>query len=167
MMEDLVQDVYLKLCANNYQILRRVRSDHPNGVYALVRAVAYSTTIDHLRSLRKPVNDSNKTVSLEALQHDLAIDQPAESQLHLQMLFEKIDRLLAEACPPETLERDRIAFWLYYRQGFTAGEIAALPAVGLTVKGVESLLFRLTAALRVQLNPPGEKGLGGSPRPQS
>jgi RNA polymerase sigma-70 factor (ECF subfamily) len=165
MVEDLVQDIYLKLCANNFQILQRVRSDHPNGVYALVRAVAYSTTIDHLRSLRNPLNDSNKAVSLDSLQHDLALDpQPAESKLHRQMLFDRIDQVLPEACPPDSLERDRTVFWLYYRQGYTAGEIAALPAMKLTVKGVESLLYRLTSAVRAQLNPK-EKGFGGSPRP--
>jgi RNA polymerase sigma-70 factor, ECF subfamily len=81
------------------------------------------------------------------------------------MLFDQINKLLGDACPPETLERDRIVFWLYYRQGYTAGEIAGLPAVALTVKGVESLLYRLTAALRAQLNPPGEKGFGDPPRP--
>ena len=165
MVDDLVQDIYLKLCANNFQILQRVRSDHPNGVYALVRAVAYSTTIDYLRSLRNPLNDSNKAVSLDSLQHDLALDpQPTESKLHRQMLFDRIDQVLPEACPPDSLERDRTAFWLYYRQGYTAGEIAALPAMKLTVKGVESLLYRLTSAVRARLNPK-EKGFGDTARP--
>lgn len=165
LVDDLVQDIYLKLCANNFQILQRVRSDHPNGVYALVRAVAYSTTIDHLRSLRNPLNDSSKSISLDALQHDLALgDQPTESKLHRQMLFDRIDRSLAEASPPDSLQRDRTVFWLYYRQGFTAAEIAAIPAMGLTVKGVESLLYRLTSAVRAQLAPK-EKGFGDSRRP--
>lgn len=165
MVEDLVQDIYLKLCANDGKILRHLRSDHPNGVYALVRAVAYSTTVDHLRTLRNPIKDARKAVSLDVLQHDLALAEPAESELHRRMLFERIDGLLAAACAPESRMRDRNVFWLYYRQGFTAKEIAALPAVGLTVKGVESLLYRLTATLRAELAPPEQKGFGESPRP--
>ena len=163
--EDLVQDIYLKLCDNDGRILRRLRSDHPNGVYALVRAVAYSTTIDHLRTLRNPIKDTRKTTSLDALQHDLALAEPAESELHRRLLFERIDGLLATACSRESHLRDRTVFWLYYRQGFTAKEISAFPAVGLTLKGVESLLFRLTAALRAQLTPTEQKGFGESPRP--
>ena len=162
--EDLVQDVYLKLCANDFQILRRVRSDHPNGVYGLVRAVAHSTTIDYLRKLRNPVNDTRKVVSLEALAQDLALERPMESELHRRMLFERLDLMLAGMCPPETVTRDRNAFWLYYRQGFTAKEVAAMPAMGLTLKGVESLLFRLTAALRTQLTLEDQKGFSPAPR---
>ncbi len=166
MVDDLVQDVYLKLCANNYQELRRVRSDHPNGVYALVKAVAYSTTVDHLRTLRNPLRDESKTVPLDALQQDLALAEGAESQLHRQVLFGRIDALLEGAGPAESLERDRSAFWLYYRQGFTAKEIADKPAMGLTVKGVESLLFRMVAALRRELAPQDQKGFDGPTRPK-
>ena len=81
------------------------------------------------------------------------------------MLFDRIDNLLANACPPESLTRDRTAFWLYYRQGFTAKEIAGMPAMNLTVKGVESLLFRLTAVLRARLAPPDQKGFPPAARP--
>lgn len=156
--DDLVQEVYLKLCANDYQILKRVRSDHPNGVYALVKAVAYSTTIDHLRRLRNPVTDTRHTLSLEVLEQDLALTRPVENELDRRMLFERLDAMLDSVCPPDTVLRDRNVFWLYYRQGFTAKEIAALPVMGLTVKGVESLLFRLTVALRGQLTSPAQKG---------
>jgi RNA polymerase sigma-70 factor (ECF subfamily) len=45
-------------------------------------------------------------------------------------------------------ERDRALFWLYYRQGYTAEEIARLPSAGLTAKGVESALRRVTVWLR-------------------
>ncbi|MBY0503893.1 MAG: sigma-70 family RNA polymerase sigma factor [Bryobacteraceae bacterium] len=163
--EDLVQEVYLKLCAQNYRVLRSVRSDHPNSVYGLVRAVSHSTTIDYLRRLRNPTLDARKTVSLAALEQDLALSRPAENELHRRLLFERLDVMLSDLCPPETAVRDRNTFWLYYRQGFTSKEIAALPALDLTVKGVESLLFRLTAALRNRLSDEDGKGLGPSARP--
>jgi len=162
--EDLVQDTYLKLCSNDFQILRGIRSDHPNGAYALVRAVAHSTTIDYLRKRRNPLNDGQKSVSLDALQVDLALAEPLESQLHRRMLFEQIDAILSRTGPSESRIRDRSVFWLYYRQGYSAKEIAALLAVGLTVKGVESLLFRMTATLRTELSAAGQKGKGDSPR---
>jgi RNA polymerase sigma-70 factor (ECF subfamily) len=48
-------------------------------------------------------------------------------------------------------ERDRALFWLYYRQGFTAEEIAGLSATGLTPKGVESALRRVATWLRGEM----------------
>jgi RNA polymerase sigma-70 factor (ECF subfamily) len=48
-------------------------------------------------------------------------------------------------------ERDRALFWLYYRQGFTAEEIGRLTAIGLTAKGVESALRRVTTWLRGEI----------------
>jgi len=47
-----------------------------------------------------------------------------------------------------------MVFWLYYRAGFTASAIASLPTVGLTTKGVESLIFRLTRIVRENLAGP-------------
>jgi hypothetical protein len=42
-------------------------------------------------------------------------------------------------------------FWLYYRAGCSAAEIAAVPGIDLTAKGVESLLLRMTRELRRRL----------------
>jgi hypothetical protein len=39
-------------------------------------------------------------------------------------------------------------FWFFYEQGYTAKEISFLPEIGLTVKGVEAVLLRLTRYLR-------------------
>jgi RNA polymerase sigma-70 factor (ECF subfamily) len=50
-----------------------------------------------------------------------------------------------------TGRRDRDLFWLYYLQGLTAEEIAALPSLGLTPKGVESALRRVTIWLRGEI----------------
>jgi RNA polymerase sigma-70 factor (ECF subfamily) len=75
-------------------------------------------------------------------------------------LLEQLDRKLLSA-PKIIGHRDRALFWLYYRQGFTAEEISRLPAAGLTAKGVESALRRVTAWLRAEIErgdvtgPPG------------
>jgi hypothetical protein len=42
-------------------------------------------------------------------------------------------------------------FWLYYGLGFKGVEIARIPDIGLTQKGIESLLLRLVRAVRAQL----------------
>lgn len=46
-------------------------------------------------------------------------------------------------------------FLLYYRQGLTASEIAALPSLDLTTKGVESVIARLTYMIRSHITHEG------------
>jgi DNA-directed RNA polymerase specialized sigma24 family protein len=45
-------------------------------------------------------------------------------------------------------------FWLYYRQGLTAEEIASMTGAGLTAKGVESALRRVAKWLRGEIQRP-------------
>jgi DNA-directed RNA polymerase specialized sigma24 family protein len=66
------------------------------------------------------------------------------------VLLAELDRMLRSA--PEVIgDRDRALFWLYYLQGLTAEEIARLPVSGLTAKGVESALRRVTRWLREEI----------------
>ena len=67
------------------------------------------------------------------------------------LLLLEIDRLLEISGQNATGPRDRTVFWLYYQQGMTAGAIAALPGISLSVKGVESALHRMTALIRSHL----------------
>ena len=66
------------------------------------------------------------------------------STIEQSILLRELDQHLASA----GTDRDRTIFWLYYRQGYTAKDIASMPGLGLTQKGVESCIYRLTQALR-------------------
>src|SRR5262249_44965428 len=48
--DDLVQDVYLRLCGDNYRLFRESRAERPAQLFALVQAVATTTTLDRYRS---------------------------------------------------------------------------------------------------------------------
>jgi DNA-binding transcriptional regulator LsrR (DeoR family) len=42
-------------------------------------------------------------------------------------------------------------FWLYFRQGMSTKEIASMPAIGLSTKGVGSVIERLKQCIREQI----------------
>src|SRR3954454_5988569 len=67
------------------------------------------------------------------------------------LLVDRVDTCLRDMAPAETRDRDRKIFWLYYREGLTAKEIAGLPQISLTLKGVESTLYRLIQLVRTHL----------------
>jgi RNA polymerase sigma-70 factor (ECF subfamily) len=96
LIDDLVQETYLKLCGDNFRMLRKFKSDHPDAFCGYLNVVTANLVHDHFK-------------------------------------------------------RDRKLFWLYYRVGLTADAIAGLQSIGLSTKGVESNLLRLTRLLRDEI----------------
>ncbi len=153
--DDIVQEVFLKLCEQQRRILREFEPRGEDSFFGLLRIVAASVANDYFRRLYS-TKRGGKVVTM-ALSDD-------ESQAHLvgrrpavriehSALLAQLDQKLLSA--PEVIsERDRALFWLYYLQGFTAEEIARLPTVGLTAKGVESALRRVTTWLRGEIGRP-------------
>jgi RNA polymerase sigma-70 factor (ECF subfamily) len=156
--EDLVQETYLKLCAKDRQILRTFESRYPNAAYGFLKVIAVNVALDHFkesRALKRAAENDSARVTSETIetQHTGASSQESVER---DILLKEIDQLLVEAIPGEDLARYRIVFWLYFRSGMTAKAIASIPAIGLTTKGVESLILRLTRQIRSALQARGE-----------
>ena len=141
--DDLIQDVYLRLCADDYRLLRQTRADRPAQLVAFVQAIAMKTTLDRYRlTARQRRGGELNFISIDS--SVAASSDPATSeQISRDVLISQIDRQLQNQS-----ERDRRIFWLYYRHGFTASEIAAISGLELTTKGVESAIYRLTSEIR-------------------
>ncbi len=148
LVDDLVQDTYLKLCADNLAALRRFRGGRPEALVAYLRAIAFSVTRDHLRAVVTEKRGSGRVDSLDADPVLVPASRSTDASLDHQVLMNQIDRWLAGASGTPASRRDRWIFWLYYRHGLTARAIADIPSVGLSAKGVESTLHRLTSAAR-------------------
>jgi RNA polymerase sigma-70 factor (ECF subfamily) len=154
LVDDLTQDVYLKLCANNFRALRNVEILQENAFFGFLKVVATHTVQDYFRSTTAlKMEAASEPASLEA-DRVLPENTPssvASPELERGILLEKIDTILKTLSHKPNFARDRAIFWLYYRQGLPATEIAALPDIKLSVKGVESVLLRLTRQLKVAL----------------
>jgi RNA polymerase sigma-70 factor, ECF subfamily len=161
LVDDLVQETYLRLCANDYRVLRDFRSTQGEALYGLIQAVAVSTTLDYFRGLSAKKRGAGKDpVRLDSSPDLQPADPSSQRGTERAILFGQIDQQLLEIVAPETASRDRRIFWLYYRHGFTAKEIAALPGMGLSAKGVESTIQRLSSQLKDLVKWEGIKGKG-------
>src|SRR5580658_172043 len=161
--DDIVQEVFLKLCEQERRILRDFEPRGEDSFLGLLRLVSSSVANDYFRRIYS-TKRGGKVVTMPLGDEDAQLPMdgagPAARMQQLALLAELDDKLRSA---PETIaERDRALFWLYYRQGYTAEEIARLSATGLTAKGVESALRRVTAWLR---NEVGSKGPGAQPDP--
>jgi RNA polymerase sigma-70 factor (ECF subfamily) len=150
--DDIVQEVFLKLCEQERRILRDFEPRGEDSFLGLLRLVSASVANDYFRRQRS-TKRGGKVVTIALLedagQAPVGSAFPA-AQMQRAALLSQLDEKLLSA--PEVIgERDRTFFWLYYRQGFTAEEIAGLAAGKLTAKGVESALRRVTIWLRGEL----------------
>jgi len=143
--EDVVQEVLLKLSVQSRRILASLPED-PREAGSYLAALAANLCRDNLRA--------RSTLKRRGVLHpcidevDAHPDQPAVAlAVESRLLRTQVEKTLESG-------RDRFVFRLYYRWGFTAAEIAALSSIGLSAKGVESLLYRVTMQARDQLNPP-------------
>lgn len=152
LVDDLVQETYLKLCDHNFKALRRFECRHENALAGFLKVVASNVTQDYLRSRLSIKNGNGKADD----QLDEATPQKhfvvssnklAERRIMLSQIASCLERESSEA----NFKRDCRIFWLYYWCGLTADEISRRPEIELSVKGVESALFRLTKLLRTKL----------------
>ena len=150
LIDDLVQETYAALCANDCRLLRDFVEEYPSSLDAMVRVVAANLTHDHLRaqSAKKRGGDF----------HEVSYESPALAQLpsryghetlerHLQL--KEIDAILqgaGERHMPSA--RDRAIFWLHFHLGMSANSIARMSTIHLTSKGVESSLRRTVGLLK-------------------
>lgn len=146
LVDDLVQETFLRLCRDDCKVLRQFKMQHEGAIFGFLKVVAASIATDHFRA-----SNAQKRAGEYAVDFDV-LDRTAAAKL------ENSDRslLLAqiEACLRRVTgsRQEQSLFWLYYRQGFTAMEIASMPGMQLSAKGVESCLLRLVKGIRYELN---------------
>jgi len=151
LVDDLLQEVYLKISANHGALLQQFVAQEAEALYPYLKIVAVNQVTDYCRSKEAACRRASRTVSLQT--EDTAIEAHAQTPAAIErnMLFDDIDRILEKQVRGPSAKRDRSVFWLYHRQGLTAKEIASIPGMDLSVKGVETLIHRLRHAVRAEM----------------
>lgn len=170
--DDVVQETYLKLCDNNCQMLREFAPRFSGSFCAYLKVVTANTAHDYFKARNATKRGAGRPSEDLAAAESAGGREEAGSQKRIErdLLLGKVDEFLRFRISGPSAERDRTVFWLYYQQGMTAQAIASLPYIALTTKGVESLIWRLTRLVQSELvavSGPGirnEKGLGGENR---
>jgi RNA polymerase sigma-70 factor (ECF subfamily) len=152
-LEDLVQETFMKLCGENRRLLREFQPQHEEAFYGYLKVVTTRVVHDYFkrshaakrRSADPPPRTAGEDEPVEL------VDVSATERIERQALLGEIERRLKLLDLGATTERDRRIFGLYYRAGMSARAIADLPGMELTIKGVESTIFRITRLLREDL----------------
>ena len=158
--DDLIQETYLKLCANDFRVLRDFEHRGSDAFVGYVKVIAVNVVRDHFKSSYSKKRGSNRVEGISDEFTPVAGEQSEGSPKAIEraLLIQEIQRYLSLCIAGADYDRNSKVFWLYYRAGLSAAAIASLPGIGLTTKGVESLIFRLTRELRERMSTPESGG---------
>jgi RNA polymerase sigma-70 factor, ECF subfamily len=158
--EDLVQATYLKLWEDSCRLLRDFAMQNPDGILGYLKKVAANTAHDHFRHGRSQSAGGSQThVSTTDVDVEAGKEvHGSQDKIAFQILLNQIDEYLNAQLTGPDQQRDRTIFWLYFRQGMSTKEIGSLPTIGLSPKGVGSVIERLKRCMR-------ERITGGSSQP--
>lgn len=165
LIDDLVQETFVKIFANNLKALRNFSFKDDHGFFGFLKVVASRVVEDYFRGRDSEKRGGGREAEdieegwIPALFRPNSL-RPAE----MAVLMAQIDRCLMKLASEPNFARDYAIFWLYFRQGLTAKAISELPGINLGVKGVESTLLRLTHYVKACLNAPPspkKKAIGG------
>lgn len=168
MVDDIAQEVFLKLCEQERRILREFVPRGEDSFFGLLRIVSVSVANDYLRRIYS-AKRGGKVVTFSLDDEGVSVHAPSTGQsgeMQRTVLHAQLDEMLLSA--PEAISaRDRSIFWLYYLQGFTAEEISGMAGAGLTAKGVESALRRIGNWLRGEMERRSSSGLVPAPQEET
>ena len=151
LIDDMVQETYSRLCRNDFKALRHFISRHENSVFGYLKVVASNTVRDHFRAVNSRKRGNGMThIPLYCV--PLAESNDASPVVERRVHLRTVDACLETCLHGPNSSRDRMIFWLYYREGLTAKEISGLPPIKLSMKGVENTIWRLVHLVRTKLN---------------
>jgi RNA polymerase sigma-70 factor, ECF subfamily len=151
--DDLVQETYLKLCADKFRILRNFEQQHPDAFLGYIKVLAANVVRDHFKASYSKKRGANQVDNIKDEIVPVAGEDSMGSPQSIEraVLILEVKHHLASCLSGPDQERNSNIFWLYYRSGLSARAIAELPGIGLTTKGVESIIMRITRDLRQRM----------------
>lgn len=153
LLDDLLQDAYVHLCANDFALLRAFVSKHPDAFEPMLRVVAANVTHDYLRATtsQKRGGEYRQVSDLDLSLIERPKAEGSATRIEREVQLDEIDRLLQQSADSPSAPRDRRIFWLHFQLGMSSQSIARIASIGLTPKGVESSIFRTLRYIRKNL----------------
>lgn len=155
--EELVQDTYTKLVTGG--LLTSFQPGHPDAIFGFLKVVATRVAHDHCKAMHAEKRGGGSEPLSQGGEREGAEPRAAATapSAEGEVLLRQIEACVGEFASSQEVNRDLLIFQLYYRLGLSAAAIASIPSLGLSLKGVESFLNRLTRQVREKLGNSGER----------
>jgi len=147
--QDLTQDIYLKLVQHDGRVLRSFKGTTEFSVRAFLARISASVVQDYQRYIASAkrggqVIPIDYATSAE-LNRKKSADKPEMDADQLSAILSWIDmeRVVQGDSDRRNARRNALIFQLHYINGFEAGEIARFPGFDLSKSGVQAILSRM------------------------
>ncbi|HEU4433076.1 MAG TPA: sigma factor, partial [Pyrinomonadaceae bacterium] len=78
--DDLIQEIYLKLCADDYRLLHAYDPRHPDAIYGYLKVIAANVVHDRLKALHSEKRGGDQIVGdLTTLENRSGVDEASGS----------------------------------------------------------------------------------------
>jgi RNA polymerase sigma factor (sigma-70 family) len=155
MVQDLTQEVFIRLLANDCRALRRLQATREVGLLAFLASVARTVVMDEARR-RQSAKRSADIVSLDGetkgrnWTSPLSAASSPEVKFQESLGLEGFLSLLHSTITGPNAERDICIIQMYFLDEMSASEIARVPGLGVTVAAVEGVIHRARKLLRTK-----------------
>ncbi|MFY9223557.1 MAG: RNA polymerase sigma factor [Blastocatellia bacterium] len=155
---ELIQEVFLKLFANNQKILKDFQGTTEDSVFVYLATVVHSVVKDQIRreiaqkrsavfvELDRPVNREQEIFLIDIL--PATLETSPDVMFEERIILKTLKDLLKSALFGPNAARDTIIFNLHVINGLSAGEIAELPNIGLNANNVQTIITRTKEKLK-------------------
>jgi RNA polymerase sigma factor (sigma-70 family) len=150
---DLRQEVWSRLLTDRCAALRGFRAERPGALAAFLARTALRVAIDFGR---RQGRRSSRETALEGASDVAAATVPADEAAARREAGVRLQQALEVVAQGERRARDLVVYRAHFVDGLSPAEIAAL-GVGLSTKGVETLLLRGRARIAALLSPGGRE----------
>ena len=153
LVEDLVQMTYLKLWEDSCRHLRDFAIQNPEAILGYIKKTAANSTHDYFKHVHSQSSGGDEAhISTSDIDPEARNgDHGSQERIAFAVFLNEIDEYLKRCLTGSDRERDRMIFWLYFRQGMSTKEIASMLTIGLSAKGVGSVIERLKHCVREQI----------------
>jgi RNA polymerase sigma-70 factor (ECF subfamily) len=142
--DDLIQETFLRMCAADFRVLRNFRMNDANALRVYLKTVAASVVIDHFRSCAALKSGSGiPAANLDDVAARVSVVDRQFEAFESRMMVAQVEKCLGKQD-----RRNRQIFWLYHLQEMKPKVIAALPDIAMTVDAIETVVYRVTRAVR-------------------
>lgn len=149
--DEIVQEMYVRICNDGCRFLQLFSPRTEHEASALIRDLASKTARNFFRDAHRKKRSGGTRVSADELDFlDVSSSRKDEStEIEQQILVQDLLRRLKSTLRSSRFaSRDELIFRLRFQEGFTAREIAGLPNVGLSARGVEGSIRRSVSRLK-------------------
>ena len=127
--------------------------ERPEAILGYLKRTAANVTHDYFKH-RQSQSSGGENWHVSTIDVDPVAGQGVHGSaedIARKIFLMEIDEHLKRCLTGPDQERDRMIFWLYFRQGMSTREIASLHVIGLGTKGVGSVIERLKRSVRERI----------------